>query len=101
MSANNWAICPRCLHRARADRLALAQRVADGYGVLPMAEFDVLRAEMDTRLDPEKYRTFREDYELHLDSAGDLNVSYAGGCSKCGLKYDFQVVRDVWDDGGT
>lgn len=97
MSADNWAICPKCLHRARADLVVLAQRAADGYGVLPMAEFDALRAELDKGLDHEKYRTFREDYELHLDSVGDLNVSYVGSCSECGLKHEFQVVRDVWD----
>ena len=63
MSADNWAICPRCLKRAPEG--------ADKW----------------------EYQTFREDYEIWGAEEGFIEVNYSGTCRACGLHLDFEMPR--------
>jgi len=71
MSADNWAICPRC-----------------------KAEFDAKLAELPFDEPPPKTSfddyTFREDYELGVVYTGEFYVRYEGRCQVCGLKKVFK-----------
>lgn len=94
MSADNWAVCPRCVARAKkaeADKLAT---VMASYGKIPVAEFDAARAAIKPVRD-EDFRTFREDYEISGARDGVVTVDYSGHCSTCGLGLDFTDERSI------
>ena len=67
MSADNWAVCPRCLKRA-----------PDG-------------------ADKWEYQTFREDYEFWGAEEGHVTATYSARCHVCGLTLNFEnrVPLDV------
>lgn len=94
MSADNWAICPGCVKEAHRAHRDLVLRAAEGYGRLSLAEFDALRAEADLGVNEEKFRTFREDYEIYLDEDAVM-VSYSGHCQKCSAGTDFRYEHAV------
>lgn len=103
MSADNWAICPRCRDTAQAEhdeRLAAAMAL---YGVVPLAEFEAARAAADTPFDEEQFRTFREDYEFWGVATGTLTVDYLGACGKRGLQFHINGQKHVFytPTGGT
>lgn len=92
MSADNWNICPRCSDAAEklADEQAAA--VYAQYGNVPAPEFEELRAGLEP-FDPEKCRTFREDYEFWTTrdhGKATLHVDYGGACSACNLRHEFK-----------
>jgi hypothetical protein len=97
VSADNWAMCPRCAARRAADLARREAEVSAAYGTVPVDEFDRLRTalaeERTKRVDP----TFREDYDLGLDS-DEFYVRYRGRCSVCGLHKEF-VHSEVLDVG--
>lgn len=96
MSASNWAICPRCLHEA--DKAVAAQRaeLEAAYGKVPIDEFDQRRAAIKP-VDPEAYRTFREDYEFYGATTGVLKMYYKGQCSDCGLAVETTDEKTFWE----
>lgn len=63
MSADNWAICPRCLDRTRRETIH--------------------------EVDIETLRTFREDFDQGMDEDGTFSVHYKGGCATCGFSHAF------------
>jgi hypothetical protein len=95
MSADNWAICPRCLLRATTKKSELEARCREGYGTLPLDEFDALRAASEAPIDTESLRTFREDYEFFLSEGGEFHVVYDGECQECGLSHRFKRVESI------
>lgn len=93
MSADNWAICPRCLDRAKAERAAQATAAASGYGKISADEYERLRAAAQTPVDPESFRTFREDHEFSGAAKGTITANYSGHCSVCGLQVSFKYEQ--------
>ena len=89
MSADNWAVCPRCVARAKKAEAKALAKVTGSYGKIPVAEFDAARAAIKPVRD-EDYRTFREDYEISGASDGVVTVDYSGHCSTCGLGLNFK-----------
>ncbi len=63
MSADNWAICPKCFPASRVNRPKKPKR------------------------------EFREDYWLGVDDDGDFDINYTGRCITCDFKinYNFSV----------
>lgn len=99
MGASNYAICMRCVARAReAEAAQLALLMAD-YGKIPIAEFDAARAAVKPVREQE-FTTFREDYEIYGASDGTVIVDYYGGCGKCGLKLSFRDEHPIEGDEG-
>jgi hypothetical protein len=96
MSADNWATCPRCLHAAETASANEREAVNAMYGTVPIAEFDRRRAEL-TDIDPEQYRTFREDYEIYGAESGTVVVDYRGGCAACGASARIEHSSVFWD----
>jgi hypothetical protein len=88
MSADNWAICPRCIKRAEADRAAQIAATGASYGKVSEQEYvEAVKAIRD--VNPEDFRTFREDYEICGAKDGEVTVSYSGSCSVCGISLSF------------
>jgi len=91
VSADNWAVCPRC----RARRQQAAQRLwddaANAYGVVPRAEYERLyndaveHALHEVNDDLTANRTFREDYEVTGAADGEVVINYSGWCTECNL----------------
>ena len=94
MSADNWAICPRCLARARKaadDARAVIQENRRQAEIedLPIPEMIFASAESALKeAEPEDFRTFREDYEFYGVTSGVLKVSFSGNCQTCDLSLD-------------
>ena len=88
MSADNWAICPVCVGRAREKAAREHAAAMESYGAIPAEEFQArLAAIKDVK--PEDFRTFREDYEIYGAAEGTVTVSYSGSCSVCGTHLEF------------
>ena len=94
MSADNWAICPRCLAKAKATRAALNTESRAAYGVLPAEEYEALRGRAAEPINEEDFRTLREDYEVGI-YAGTFSVNYGGGCKACGLSHEFKHEEQI------
>ncbi len=92
MSADNWAVCPRCKERNAFLIKAAHDSAHAAYGKLPLADFDRLRAEAAAleaeveKLEP----TLREDYEFYGVEDGEVIASYRGACTTCGLSVKFE-----------
>jgi hypothetical protein len=92
MSASNWAVCPKCIAKARADARAEYRAVMESYGTIPVAEFDAKHAALK---DPDEgdYETFREDYEIYGAESGEVQVTYSGSCGTCGLNVELRESK--------
>lgn len=97
MSADNWAICPRCLAVAEKEHAERFQAAVDAYGKVPAEEYEQLRAEAQTAIDKEVFQTFREDYEIYGAEDGTIKVSYSGYCQTCHLGLDFKFEKPFYD----
>ena len=96
MGADNWAICPKCLARERADRERKKQKAQEAYGKVPIEEFERLRMIAGERI--ELSPTLREDYEIGTDSGGRFKVSYRAHCSICKLDIKCEYTKFVLAD---
>lgn len=96
MSADNWTDCPRCTAKASERIVDLARQLTEGYGVLPLDEFDALRDEV--KRGPQLEETFRENYEFYGAPEGTIVADYSGWCVVCGLKADFKYRHDFWSE---
>jgi hypothetical protein len=94
VSANNWAVCPRCIARARKRESDQLAKVMASYGKIPVEQFDHARKSIEP-VEESDYRTFREDYEFYGAETGTIEVSYSGHCGACGLGLDFQQHHEI------
>lgn len=62
---------------------------ADNWAVCPVCEE---RFPLTPR---EELRTFREDWEIGLDSKGLVSVYYTGRCTQCGSGVKFEDARSI------
>lgn len=95
MSADNWAVCPRCKARLRVEMETERARVDAAYGVLPVDEFDAMRAAFIARAKAEPPTTFREDYEFWGVEDGVLRIDYGGECQVCGLTFTHRSEHPI------
>ena len=95
MSADNWAQCPRCAANRQTAVGDLLVKAEQGYGVLPVAEFDQLRqSAADLEREPVE-STFREDYEIYGAEDSEVVVLYKGSCARCGLSMEFRDTHPL------
>lgn len=95
MSADHWAICPRCITDAREKAEAEREAVMALYGTVPVAEFEAKREALN-EVDPEQFRTFREDYEFWGAEDGEVHADYSGQCMTCGLSAKLEACKQFW-----
>ena len=88
MSADNYAICPRCLAEARAYATATLDMLRDR-GVPEETISKLTKGALD-KVNPEDYRTWREEYQFYGASSGFITVDYYGECQECGLSLSFE-----------
>ncbi len=97
MSADNWAVCPRCSDDNQAEVDRLAEEMKKAYGKVTAEEFVALTGQFaaarDKARDAREVGTeFREDYEIYGAEDGVLKIRYGGHCRMCGL--DVQINID-------
>ena len=100
MSADNWAICPKCYKEAKKLDEEYAKSVTEKYGKIPLEEFQKLNAEYQHLKTPHVTKlkeTFREDYEMGVGfyengsyGRDKFNVSYKGACEVCNFTVTFK-----------
>jgi hypothetical protein len=99
VSADNWAICPRCVARWHTEVETEQARVDDLYGLVPVAEFDEARLALQAKKATTHEPTFREDYEIYGAEDGEVVATYSGGCAACGLRLEFRHAHPLDVDG--
>lgn len=97
MSADNWTTCPACSTKHANALEAEQQRVAALYGKVSVEEFDCARAALSVLEAAEPEQTLREDYEIGIHN-GAFDVSYRGGCEKCGFEHTFKHNTPLYPD---
>ena len=100
MSADNWAICPKCYKEAKKLDEEYAKSVTEKYGKIPLDEWQKLSNEYQHLKTPFVTRieeTFREDYEMGVGfyengSCGrdKFKIGYHGKCEVCGFEVRFK-----------
>ena len=95
MSADNWAVCPRCKKVRATDLADIERRVAESYGTVPVEEFDAARDRLAEAQAAPVERTFREDYEVGVEEDGEFYVIYRGGCRECGLTHEYRYTDQL------
>ena len=104
MSADRWAICPKCYVKARVAQTEAAEAARAAYGVKPIEEFDRLRAEAARPLDSETLESLREDWDIGVyaddedDGRFSLVIAYAGKCQTCGFEVVYRYERRVFPE---
>lgn len=94
MSADNWAVCPKCLAKAKANQIS-AEEVHAAYGAVPLEEWENLRLRQDEEVDEEEFRTLREDYEYWIDREPMFHSEYGAECTVCDFEHHFSYVERV------
>ena len=92
MSADNWAICPRCRERELKAHAALLKRIETEYGKIPAAEYLALVEASQKPIQLTK-ATLREDYEIGIWE-GNFEITYRAEC-ECGFAHSFQHSKKV------
>lgn len=95
MSADNWAVCPKCAKRRAADLQAMRDEVAAKYGQVPVELFDAMRARLAAAESAAPAQTLREDYEFYGAEDGVVIADYSCSCDKCGLKGEFKYRYEI------
>jgi hypothetical protein len=94
MSARNWTHCPRCLQKHTEFRDAEIRIAKALYGVVEPDEYAA--AMQSAEAIPERPEpSFRENWEIGIESDGFFSVSYGGNCTKCDYSHEFEHTEDV------
>lgn len=101
MSADNWAVCPRCYYNAMEKWTKNLADIRSKYGLIEEEKYLALLNEADSNLViQEDYRTFREDYEFYVPEneygKANLYISFSGECQVCDLSYSFEDKKHFW-----
>ena len=96
MSADNWAICPRCKSAADAVSVQRREEVERAYGRVAPEKYIEMLDNADAKDREGISPTFREDYQIGLTADGVFFVSYRGAC-ECGaaFDYDYELLNAV------
>lgn len=96
MSADSYAVCPRCFFRNKQDFDAIhaewKAKVDEGYGDMSVDDFMALmasepKAENFNLVYEDAEKTVREDYEQGLSDHEDkFFTTYMGSCEKKGVR---------------
>lgn len=83
MSADNWAICPRCEERKKK----LEEEVKSLYGQISAEDY--LKKVEELKVQNKDLYTLREDYEIGIYK-GQFRVDYGASCKVCGFNYSYK-----------
>jgi len=88
MSADNWAICPKC-EKLEKESINLKRKKADdSYGKVSKEEYEMLNFEASQT--PQLHQTLRENYEIGINENGEFMIVYRCSCKTCGFSKNFR-----------
>lgn len=93
MSADRWAICPKCKRDAEKQRDDKKLKAGKSYGKVTPGEY--LAALAESEKPTELGETFREDYWLGVNEDGFFSIDYSGSCGTCGLDHKFKYEKQL------
>ena len=89
MSADNWAICPKCLATAKLLKQKEIEKVKDSYGKISAVKYSAMLKQSETPL-LESGETLREDYAFIMSAGGIFTATYYCSCDKCSFEHSFE-----------
>lgn len=97
MSADNWALCPRC-NKDQINKLKeMKANLEKSYGKVDLVEYKNMQQDYyNTKKEQLEY-TLREDYEQGMIEEGIYYVSYCCRCTVCGFEFTFSHKEKVND----
>lgn len=95
MSADNWAICPKCEKMNNKKRQSLASQIKESYGQLSENEDLEMVEKFKTPTMLEE--TLREDYKIGIWN-NEFCTSYFASCDKCGFEHSFNHKAKIKED---
>lgn len=93
MSADNWAICPKCRELAEHKKEVLGDKVSRAYGEVSPEEYLDLVKKLNEPI--EQDRTLREDYEIGIRKTAEFYVRYKAACGVCGFSYAYKYDQPI------
>jgi hypothetical protein len=66
---------------------------------LTAEEFASISGSLAAAIDPEKFRTLREDYEFYGAEEGTVRWDYGAGCGVCRLRVSLSGNKKFWEPG--
>lgn len=87
MSADNWAVCPKCWEDRNREQEKLQTKVDEAYGKVTSKEYLAMLHRLENP--PKLENTLREEYELGILD-GEFYVRYKGSCRVCGFSYEYK-----------
>lgn len=88
MSADNWAICPKCKKKAEEETTESTREARAAYGAKGEQEY---RALLQRSQEPVAIQaTLSEYFDIGIDRQGRFSINYSAGCETCGFKYDYR-----------
>ena len=96
MSADNWAICPKCKQRIQREWDALNQKMKDAYGKVSEEEYKALLQEVE-KGKPRFKRDLAEYVDVGMSDDGILLINYRAECKipNCSFTYEYRNTIDV------
>ena len=88
MSANNWAMCPKCKKNNDENNAIRIKNAEAQYGKISSDEYRATIKEAEKPMKIEE--TLREDFEIWINDKGLFTVSYSGRCQICGFAKKFE-----------
>lgn len=99
MSADNWAICPKCKITAEEKQKKLKLKAGAAYGKVEPEAYLQMLAEAEGPIVHKE--TLREDFYIGIDEDGDFSASYRGNCTECKFSFSFKHEADALAKGAT
>ena len=93
MSADNWAICPKCKQTATKAFEKQKLHAGAAYGKVSPDEYLRLLAAIPQQ--PALKESLREDYELGILEDGNFYVRYLGECTECAFAFNYKYDQDL------
>ena len=93
MSADNWAICPKCNAAKIAAKEKQLLDAGASYGKVEPAEYLRMLEAANKPIDSES--TLREDYEIEVDTNGEFSVDYRCLCNDCKFAFRYKHSEAV------
>lgn len=88
MSADNWAVCPKCAETRRVALEDAKKTLEKSYGKIPVDAYLQLREQTEKQLTELPPESLREDYSIGI-YCGEFSVNYTGRCQSCQYEYRY------------
>ncbi len=100
MSADNWAICPKCTIAKENKREVLKKRLETDYGKVSVTEYKEMIENLkiiDGKIanPTQDSITLREDYEIGIDETGEFYVNYQAFCMTCNFEHIYKNTYTI------